>query len=74
MFDTKLENHRMFKELTDCVKENTSGNLKNLLDFKDDVLYVWNASENCLFTLNLKYLEEHGENAKHQVCIIVIYG
>lgn len=48
------------------MSENPSGKLRNLIELKDDVFYVWNTKENCLLSLNLKHLEEHGDETPYQ--------
>ncbi|XP_063541223.1 nuclear pore complex protein Nup88 [Cydia strobilella] len=67
----KLSNHKIFQDLSESLKENASGKLRNLLELRDDVLYVWNSIENCLATLNLKHLEEHDEETPYQkLCLL----
>lgn len=67
LYETKLANHRMFKDLKDGLSENPSVKLRNLVVLKDDVFYVWNPEENCFFCLNIKHLEEHGDETPYQV-------
>lgn len=67
LYETKLPNHKIFKELKDSLSENPSGKLRNLVQLKDDVFYVWNSKENCLLSLNLKHLEESGDETPYQV-------
>lgn len=69
LYEQKLAGHRIFKDLKDSLKENPSGKLRNLLELKDDVLYVWNPEENSLWCLNLKQLEEHGDETPYQVLL-----
>lgn len=66
-YEMKLSNHKIFKDLSASLKENPTGKLRNLLEFRDDVLYVWNSIENCLMSLNLKHLEENDEETPYQV-------
>ncbi|XP_060806520.1 nucleoporin 88 isoform X1 [Amyelois transitella] len=65
-FETKLVNHKIFADIKDSLTENPSGKLCNLMELRDDVLYLWNSKENCLFALNLKHLEEHDEETPYQ--------
>lgn len=47
-----LNKHRLFLEL----KNGLSGNIKdtrNILEIRDNVLYVWNANDSCVMTLNV---------------------
>lgn len=67
LYETKLANHKIFKDLKDSLDGNSSGKLRNLLELRDDVLYVWNSRENCLMTINLKHLEENGDETPYQV-------
>lgn len=67
LYESKLPNHKIFKDLKECMSENPSGKLRNLIELKDDVFYVWNTKENCLLSLNLKHLEEHGDETPYQV-------
>ncbi|XP_053617430.1 nucleoporin 88 [Plodia interpunctella] len=66
LYESKLANHKIFADIKDSLTENQSGKLRNLLELRDDVLYAWNSKENCLFTLNLKHLEEHAEETPYQ--------
>ncbi|KAF9810641.1 hypothetical protein SFRURICE_021094 [Spodoptera frugiperda] len=67
LYESKLPNHKIFKDLKECMSENPSGKLRNLIELKDDVFYVWNTKENCLLSLNLKHLEEHGDETPYQL-------
>ncbi|CAH0714018.1 unnamed protein product, partial [Brenthis ino] len=66
LFETKLTNHKIFKDIKEILKENSDTKLQNLFELKDDVLYVWNSVENCLFSVNLKRLEDHDEETPYQ--------
>ncbi|XP_052751836.1 nucleoporin 88 [Galleria mellonella] len=66
LYETKLANHKIFHEIKDGLKEIPNGMLCNLLELKDDVLYAWNAAKNCLLCVNLKQLEEHGDETQYQ--------
>ncbi|KPI95963.1 hypothetical protein RR46_11676 [Papilio xuthus] len=57
----------MFEDIKESLQENTGAKLYNFIELKDDVLYIWNSLENCLFCLNLKHLEEHPDNTPYQV-------
>ncbi|KAJ8713149.1 hypothetical protein PYW08_008453 [Mythimna loreyi] len=72
LYETKLPNHKIFKELKDSLSENPSGKLRNLIELKDDVFYVWNSKENCLLSLNLKHLEESGDETPYQKLLFLI--
>lgn len=67
LYEAKLVNHKIFKELQGSLEDNPSGKLRNLIDLRDDVFYVWNSNENCLLSLNLKRLEEHDDDTPYQV-------
>ncbi|CAH2094144.1 unnamed protein product [Euphydryas editha] len=67
LYDTKLANHKIFKDLKESLKENDGDKLRNLFVLKDDVLYVWNSLENCFFCINLKRLEEHDDETPYQI-------
>lgn len=67
LYETKLPNHKIFNDLKDSLGENPSGKLRNLIELKDDVFYVWNCKENCLLSLNVKNLEESGDETPYQV-------
>ncbi|XP_047538041.1 nuclear pore complex protein Nup88 isoform X1 [Vanessa atalanta] len=66
LYDTKLANHQLFKDLKESLKEDSGDKLRNLFALKDDVLYAWNSIENCLFCINLKRLEDHDEEIPYQ--------
>ncbi|KAL0867495.1 hypothetical protein ABMA27_008279 [Loxostege sticticalis] len=66
LYETKLANHKIFKDLKNGLSENPSGKLRNLIELRDDVLYVWSPVENCVLCLNIKYLEEHGDDTPYQ--------
>ncbi|XP_059053230.1 nucleoporin 88 [Achroia grisella] len=66
LYETKLANHAIFRDIKDSLKEIPSGKLCNLLLLRDDVLYVWSATENCILCLNLKQLEERGDETQYQ--------
>ncbi|KAJ0172896.1 hypothetical protein K1T71_011072 [Dendrolimus kikuchii] len=66
LYEIKLANHKIFKDLKDSLAEKSSGKLKNLIELRDDVLYVWNSVENCLSSLNLKLLEENADETTYQ--------
>ncbi|XP_045486965.1 nucleoporin 88 [Pieris rapae] len=66
LYETKLAHHKLFKDLKDTFSEYSGAKLRNLIELQDDVLYVWNPIENCLFCVNLKYLEEHGDAKQYQ--------
>lgn len=67
LYEIKLASHKLFKDLQENLSENYSGKLLSLLELKVDVLYVWNSLENCLVSLNLKRLEETGDETPYQV-------
>lgn len=73
LYDHKLAGHRIFKDLKGNLNENPSGKLCNLLELKDDVLFIWNPVENCLWCLNLKQLEEHGDDTSYQVPLLQFF-
>lgn len=66
LYEVKLPNHKIFKDLQDGFSENSSGKLRNLIELRDDVLYVWSPNENCLLCLNLKLMEENGDETPYQ--------
>lgn len=74
LYETKLANHKIFKALQDGLSENPTGKLRNLLVLKDDVFYVWSPIENCLLCLNIKHLEEHGEETPYQVICALYFS
>lgn len=67
-YNAKLVNHKIFKDVKDSLQDNRDGKLRNLIDLRDEVLYVWNSVENCLLSLNVKRLEESDEETPYQVC------
>lgn len=67
LYETKLVNHKMFKDIKNSFGEYSGINLRNLIELHDDVLYVWNSIENCLFCVNVKHLEEHNDETQYQV-------
>lgn len=69
LYEIKLPNHKIFQDLEGNLSDNLSGKLRNLIELKDDVFYAWNPKENCLLCLNLKRLEEIGDETPYQVDI-----
>lgn len=67
LFETKLVNHKIFKDIKESLKDDNDKKSRNWFEIKDDVLYVWNSLENCLFSVNLKRLDEHDEETPYQV-------
>ncbi|XP_077286463.1 nuclear pore complex protein Nup88 [Arctopsyche grandis] len=59
-----LEQHKIFKAFEDSLVEN-SLKTQNIIDCRDDILYLWHSSEACLLTLNIKTLEID-ENVNYQ--------
>ncbi|XP_013145907.1 PREDICTED: nuclear pore complex protein Nup88 [Papilio polytes] len=66
LYDTILPKHKIFEDLKESLQENTGAKLYNFMELRDDVLYIWNSLENCLFCLNLKHLEEHPDDTPYQ--------
>lgn len=69
----RLNENRLFQEL----KNNLSKHIKdtrNILEIRDNVLYVWNAKDFCVMTLNVAATRaKSGEDVPYQVsdeCII----
>lgn len=67
LYEDKLTNHKLFIDIKKSFSENSSDKLCNLMELKDEVLYVWNFSENCLCSVNLKHLDENDEDIPYQV-------
>lgn len=61
-----LNRHKMFKLLREASPENISKS-KNIMCFNNGIIYVWNCSENNLFSLNIKTLNISTEEDLHQV-------
>lgn len=62
-----LSNHNLFKIVRDSFK-NTSLKTQNILECKDDMLFVWNPEDSCVLTLNLKIWRDEAHNSvSHQV-------
>ncbi|XP_068623839.1 nucleoporin 88 [Battus philenor] len=66
LYDTILVKHNIFKDIKESLLESTNGKLYNLMELKDDVLYIWNSVENCLFCVNINHLEEHPDETPYQ--------
>lgn len=61
-----LNKHNLFLEL----KNGLSGNIKdtrNILEIRDNVLYVWNANDSCVMTLNVAASREKDGDVLYQV-------
>lgn len=61
-----LNKHNLFLEL----KNGLSGNIKdtrNILEIRDNVLYVWNANDSCVMTLNVAASREKDGDILYQV-------
>lgn len=61
-----LNEHKMFELIRKGLPEGIT-KTQNIIDCKDDVLFVWNSAENCILTLNIKTYEIE-ENVEYQVC------
>ncbi|XP_072934674.1 nucleoporin 88 [Epargyreus clarus] len=66
LYEAKLGEHKMFKDLKDSLQEDSGAKLRNLTVLKDDVFYVWNSIENCVFSVNVQHLDDHNENTPYQ--------
>ncbi|XP_038217352.1 nucleoporin 88 [Zerene cesonia] len=66
LYQTKLANHKIFKDLKDSLSKYSGTKLCNLIVLQDDVLYVWNSVEICLYCVNLKRLDELEEETPYQ--------
>ncbi|XP_050666728.1 nucleoporin 88 [Leptidea sinapis] len=67
LYETKLANHKIFKDLKDSLSKKSDAKLSNLIELRDEVLYAWNSNENCLFCVNLKHLEEHDDTPYQKI-------
>lgn len=72
LYETKLAHHKIFKDISESLNGSDS-KLRNLFAYRDDVLYVWNSVENCLFSVNLKRLDED-PNTPYQVIYVLKYS
>lgn len=48
----ELNTHKLFKELKSSFSKSEKES-RNILEVRDDILYVWNADKCCVFTLNV---------------------
>lgn len=46
-----FNNLKMFEVLRDCLPDNKNST-QNILEIKDDVLFVWNSKNCCLLSIN----------------------
>lgn len=63
-----LEEHKIFNVFKEGISDN-SNKTQNIVDCRDDILYMWHAPETCILTLNIKSLELD-ENVNFQVIIL----
>lgn len=62
-----LNEHRLFKELKNGLPKSAK-ETRNILEVRDDVLYVWNAEDCCILTLNIAATcSKPGEEVRYQV-------
>ncbi|XP_041971926.1 nucleoporin 88 [Aricia agestis] len=66
LYETKLANHQIFLDIKNSLSEETNYKLRNLIELKDEILYVWNSVESCLFCLNVKHLDENEAETPYQ--------
>lgn len=67
-----LNEERLFLELKDSFPQNIK-DTRNILEIRDNVLYVWNARDFCVMTLNLAATRGKSGDVPYQVnqqCII----
>lgn len=55
----------MFQTLRKILEANGANTIRNLLAYKDQILYVWNHDECCLYSLLLTTV--HDERPSYQV-------
>ncbi|KAK0089932.1 hypothetical protein PV325_004684 [Microctonus aethiopoides] len=48
----RLNDHNLFKELK-CGLSKSEKDTRNILEIRDDILYVWNPENFCILTLNI---------------------
>lgn len=62
-----LNENNLFKHLKDGLPKSAK-ETRNILEIRDDVLYVWNADEFCVLTLNIAATcSKPGESIAYQV-------
>ncbi|XP_034952149.1 nuclear pore complex protein Nup88 [Chelonus insularis] len=54
----KLNDCKLFKELKNCLPKSEK-ETQNILEIRDDILYIWNAYKCCIHTLNLALIDEN---------------
>lgn len=60
-----LNKLNMFQTLRKVLETNSTSNIRNLLAYKDQMLYVWNPDECCLYSLLLSTTQD--DNPSYQV-------
>lgn len=61
-----LNENTLFKDLRKCLSKITK-ETKNILEIRDDTLFVWNAEKCCILTLNITEVRGQNEDVPYQV-------
>ena len=61
-----LNDTKLFKDLKACLPKITN-NTKNIIEIRDDILYVWNADTCCILTLNVTAVRGRKKDVAYQV-------
>ena len=64
-----FNNHKIFELVRKCLPEEKN-QTQNLVDCKDDVLFVWNAKDNCIVSLNWRVAKIKDTTINYQVSMI----
>lgn len=61
-----LNENKLFKDLKSSLPKITK-ETRNILEIRDDILYVWNADKCCILTLNITEVRGKNEDVPYQV-------
>jgi hypothetical protein len=67
-----LNDKKLFKDLKNSLPKITK-DTENILEIRDDILYVWNAEKCCIHTLNITEVRAKNEDVPYQVNNTTVY-
>lgn len=67
-----LNDHKLFKELCSSLPKDLGKNTRNILEIRENILYVWHAEKSCILTLDVNATRNNTEDAVYQVSSLLL--